>query len=206
MEVLSIIKDILLVLTAIIANYIGIRALLSWKKQHRELTEYDIAKKLLKSIYRLKEAVENSRDRYIYFPPRSSSDPEERITETKEKRTWNGLFDYYNQRINQIIKTKSDVRGNLFEAEIIWNKEVRNKVDPLLKMANELINAIDDYVGAKHPDTHKDLRDEVIRHNRPLVYSHSNIEKDAYRKNFEQTIEDIEEYLRPKIKKFHNKE
>lgn len=203
MEILAIIRDTCLMLAAIIASCVGVKGLAAWRKQLKGTTEYNVAKQLLKSVYKLRESIIIARGRFIQYTPRSSSDPDIKEKETDDDREWNGLAHHYNRKIDLVVDATSEIKGNLLEAKIIWGEGTIKAIEPLFKKANELLWAIDDFIDVKRPHTANDMRKEVMSNVKDLIYSKTKIEDDKFRSDYENIITDIETEFKPIIKKYH---
>ena len=81
---LPIIKDAVLTGAAIIAGYVGLKGLGTWRRQLKGNTEYELAKSLLKAVYELREAIVSARfPGMIYL--REPDMPEEKLKELSEQ-------------------------------------------------------------------------------------------------------------------------
>lgn len=56
-EIVSVAKDIILAFAAIVASYVGIKGLGTWRRQLKGNAEYELAKNILTAIYELREAI-----------------------------------------------------------------------------------------------------------------------------------------------------
>jgi len=56
-ELISVIKDITTAIVAIIGVGVAIAGLSTWRKQIKGKTEYDLARRLLKSIYKIRDSI-----------------------------------------------------------------------------------------------------------------------------------------------------
>jgi hypothetical protein len=64
---LPIIKDAVLTGAAIVAGYVGLRGLGTWRRQLKGNTEYELAKSLLKAVYELREAIVSARFPFMIY-------------------------------------------------------------------------------------------------------------------------------------------
>jgi len=64
-EIVPFAKDLVLMAAAIVASYVGIKGLGSWRRQLRGNAEYQLAKNILAAIYELREAVSNASQAYL---------------------------------------------------------------------------------------------------------------------------------------------
>jgi hypothetical protein len=60
-EYISIAKDIILAISALAAAFIAWRCLATWRKELKGKSEYEIAKQVLKSVYKVREAFKHVR-------------------------------------------------------------------------------------------------------------------------------------------------
>ncbi len=62
---LPLIKDIVLICTVIVAAYVGLKGLSTWRSQVHGQTEYDLAKRILRATYKAREAIHGVRNPFL---------------------------------------------------------------------------------------------------------------------------------------------
>lgn len=59
---ISLIKDIVTILVALVGGGVAIYGLISWKRQLKGKTEYELARRVLRAVYRLRDAIRGIRN------------------------------------------------------------------------------------------------------------------------------------------------
>jgi hypothetical protein len=123
MEYIKTAAEILTALAAVAGVLIAGFGINDWKKQLKGKTNYELARRYLRAVYRLRDAIKFVRNPWI--------PPEETASALKE-REGSDLDDLdgsletravYSSRWNKIIEAGSDLDLELREAEISWGQE-----------------------------------------------------------------------------------
>ena len=201
---LPLIRDMILIGAAIIAGYVGLKGLGTWRRQLKGNTEYKLAKQLLGSVYELREAIVSVRNPFMQYSQEPAM-PEEKLKELSQReREWHAMSQAYQKRWEPVPKAKLALDTTLLEAEVVWGRTVVEKVAPLNGLIHELIWAIQDHLEAMNPNVHHErLGSEEIKKRREIMYARGSAEKDAYKKRLEAIITAIEEELKPHIVQYH---
>lgn len=201
-EWLPIIKDFVLTGAAVVAGYIGLKGLGTWRQQFKGNKEYELAKQLLKSIYELREAIYSVRNPFMQFSEEPDL-PEEKLKalSDREKR-WHALAQAYQRRWEPVPKAKTALDTNLLEAEVVWGKEIVRLADPLHEFVGKLLWAVQDHIEAMNPNNMQRASAEEIKERRGIMYDRGSGD-DEYKKQLEATISALENELRPHIEQFH---
>jgi hypothetical protein len=122
-------KDIVTILATVTATIIAYAGLQTWKKQLRANAEYDLARRVLIAVYKVKDAVNNCR---IFI------DPREHLEEAKKQ---------HSVQIAKVDDSTSNFAVELLEAEAVWGdeKNFHEKFDDLYKAASYMKNSIWNY-------------------------------------------------------------
>ncbi|OQY20711.1 MAG: hypothetical protein B6I35_10155, partial [Anaerolineaceae bacterium 4572_32.2] len=64
-EYITLAKDVVTILAALVAATVAIMGLRTWRKQLRGKTEYELARRLLRSVYRVRDAIRIVRNPFI---------------------------------------------------------------------------------------------------------------------------------------------
>jgi hypothetical protein len=198
---LSLIKDILLILVAILGAIVAILGLNTWRKQLKGNSEYELARRLLKSIYELREAIQIVRNPLI--------SPEEMVESYKNadaSDTNDQLFDskiniyVYQYRWNDISKSISNLNVDLLEAEVLWGKEIKNLANNILKLVSELRFGIKDFLELGIKGIKEEYGEERVKKVKGLIYKKLDyIEDDEFSGKLTTEIQNIESFLKPYI-------
>lgn len=151
-EIVAIVKDVVLTLAAIVAGYVGIRGLGTWRRQLRGNTEYQLAKTMLTSVYELREAISGVRNPFMQYSKEPDL-PQDKLKELSQReREWHALAQAYQRRWEPVPKAMAKLDANLLEAEVVWGPEIRTKANPLNRLTGELLLALQDHLEARNPD------------------------------------------------------
>lgn len=204
-EWIPIAKDVVLTGAALVAGYVGLMGLGAWRRQLKGNTEYDLAKQLLKSVYELREAIATVRHPFMQYSQEPDM-PEEKLKELSEKeKQWHAMAQAYQKRWEPVPKAKSALDTTLLEAEVVWGKNIVEKVSPLNELIGELLWAIQDHLEAMNPNVHYDNPGaEEIKKRRETMYARGNVDRDDYKKKLESVIAGIENELKPHIEQYHH--
>jgi len=203
---LPIIKDTVLIVTATIAGYVGLKGLDTWRRQLIGNTEYELAKQLLKSVYELRGAITTVRHPFMQY----SQEPdmaEEKLKELSQReKEWYAMAQAYQKRWEPVLKAKSELDTLLLEAEVVWGKDIVEKISLLNSLIGELLWAIEDHLEAMNPNNHhKTYSDsDEIKKRRSIMYARGSEDKDEYKKKFNEAINTVEEELKPHIEQYHH--
>ncbi|NTU50397.1 MAG: hypothetical protein HGA87_05900, partial [Desulfobulbaceae bacterium] len=165
-EVVGIVKDIVLTLAAIVAGYVGIRGLSTWRRQLRGNTEYQLARNVLASVYELREAISSVRNPFMQYSKEPDL-PADKLKELSQReREWQALAQAYQRRWEPVPKAIAKLDANLLEAEVVWGSEIRAKAAPLNRLAGELLIVLQDHLEARNPDGQYESPDPELRKKR----------------------------------------
>ena len=187
--------EIALAGSAIVAAYVAVKGLDAWRQQLQGQSEYELAKRLLISLYKYRQSIENIRD------PAISYYVEEGAADTLELRKFNGLSDYYQQRLKNSGEIVISMNADLLEAEAYWEKELEPQYDQLVKLHRELQHQVSYYLRTQNPNLSEDDRkyaENSYGKPRDIMYSgYPPQEDDAFKTEFDTGVRAIEEFLKP---------
>ncbi len=98
-ESIPLLKDIALIAAAIIAIYVGIKGLGTWRRQLRGNTEYTLAKNVLTAIYELREAISSVRFWISFHSPGLDLPEDQGKSMSEKERKWHGLVQLYEKKM-----------------------------------------------------------------------------------------------------------
>jgi hypothetical protein len=166
-----------------------------------------LAKRLLKIVYELREAISYVRHRFIQYSQEPNLPEEKRAGLSQREKEWYAMVQAYEKKWEYVAKAQTDLQTILFEAEAIWGGEIVEKVVSLIKLVNELSFAIQENLEARRPnlDSERFNAEENKRTNEIMVArSPAEAEKDEYKKRLDAVIFSIEEDLKPHIQQHYH--
>ena len=195
------IKDVILAIAGVIGSIVAILGLNTWKRQLYGQSEYDLAKRLLKSLYLFREVINNARHPFIQYSsvPDLPADKLEKLS--KEEQEWYSQAQAYEKRWEPVSKARAELDTSILESEVFWGNEIKDKMAELSLLQAELLVAIEQHLQRTNPKTPGETyRAEDLKENREIMYARNDRSKDAFQDRMLTAIEDIETILKPYIK------
>ncbi len=198
--ILPIIKDMVVTAAAIIASYVGLKGLGAWRHQLKGNTEYKLAKELLKCVYELRVAIDTVRNPFMRYSEEPELPEENAKQLSPNKKRWHAVAQAYQKRWMLVSEAKSALDAIVLEAEVIWQRNIKEKTSALNPLIGELHWAVAEHLDATDPDGHYESPGaELANKIRHTIYAAPKEGNDDYKNQLEKVICDIEQELRPHI-------
>lgn len=200
--IISYIKDLALATAAIITSYVAIYGLNTWRRQHVGQVEYNLARRLLKTSYEIRNAINQVRHPMIWSYEMIEPPENEKKYSREEKRHY-GTANAYQKRWEKVQNSTNDLNTDLLEAEAIWGKEIYDIFKPCNDLKNELFRNIQDYLKLIDPNESDDLKEFIQKSRkkqREIMYDKLT-DDDKYKRQYAEALTKIEKYLKPKLSK-----
>jgi hypothetical protein len=144
-KIVVIIRDIVTGAAAMTVAIVAVKGLSTWKRQLFGNANYELARRLLRATYKLREAI-----RYVRMPMMSNAEIAEARkaagSEVPDTDSRNGTEDEritFQARWRKISDALVGFDAELLEAEALWGRPIRELSEHLLKCVSELSRAID---------------------------------------------------------------
>lgn len=183
---------------AIITSTVAIYGLQSWKRELRGKTNFDIARKLLKSAYLLRDEIRSSRSPMIFADEFPKEYPGALGKVSREEKLEAYSYIYQN-RWKPISVALQEFDSFSLEAESIWGAEIRERCKKLRGCAHTLFTAMQtelDFISAGETSR----RDEFYENNRKELYAFKKDENPLSIK-ISESIKELENELRPHMQR-----
>ena len=197
-EYITLAKDVMTILAALVAATVAILGLRTWRKQLRGKTEYELARRLLRNVYRVRDAIRIVRNPFV-----SSAETVQAMREAEidieafdplntqhtalsqqavRQRRWKGIQEAF---------TELDV--DALEAEVIWGHDIAEHLQPLRQHTSTLYANIQRYLrNLSNPPRHQET--ESLQEIDRTIYAVG--EDDAFSAGVLGAVEGIENYLK----------
>lgn len=204
--VVSILRDAVLTAAAIMGAWVAWRGLHTWREQLTGQTEYDLAKRLLRDLYRYRDAVAAVRNPFMSVGEMADDIPlDDDPVPTPE---WHhaGTTRAYQRRWEQLAAVRADLYPELLEAEVVWGDEINALFEPLRALENELYFAIEDQLEVSKPGVHPGEIEhlttiEESRRRRRILYSRKDRPEDEFGAKFQSALDKFADKLRPHLQR-----
>ena len=122
----GLLKDLATIVAASVASYVGIFGLKAWRKQLKGRNDYELARRLLKNTYRIRDGIANIRS-----PFGNPSEIERALTELEVKDSLSGKDNHERHLMEQqalyafrwdrfLLEQLADLEVDRIEAEVLW--------------------------------------------------------------------------------------
>ncbi|MEO8097881.1 MAG: hypothetical protein ABI811_09285 [Acidobacteriota bacterium] len=187
-EIVAMVKDGVTTACVLVGASVAYLGLQTWKRQLHGNTQFDLARRILKSAYSIREAMALVRSPVLSVGEQESALPVEASREHQRAIRLAAC----NVRWRVVVDARTEFNTVLLEAEVVFGKDVRSACEGLLQCTKELFFAMEDMLG-EGPD----LGVEERRKARDIGFESS--AKPEFTKKIEASITVIESLVRPHL-------
>lgn len=199
---IPLIKDGIIAIAGVIGAVVAILGLNTWKRQLYGQSEYELAKRFLKSLYLFREVINNARHPFMqYFAVPDL--PQEKLEKlSKGEKEWHAQAQAWEKRWEPVAKARADLDINVLESEVFWDNEIKDKMQKISRLQAELYVAIQEHIEGTNPvKPDETYGGEDLKRNKAVMYGIGDRSKDAFLDKMLTAIEEIENILKPYIRK-----
>ena len=199
----QIMKDVILTFAAVVGALVAFFGLKTWQKQLKGRTEYELARRLLRAVYKVRDSVHMVRNPWI--PEREVYESLKETGIEAERKNIDSRFisesAVYDTRWKKVTEALSDLKVETTEAEVLWGREINEQIKPLHDCVNKLALNIHLYLTqVKEGDgsgLDKKDKEEIF----DTIYRLADIpEKDPFAGKLQDAITQIELFVKPYLK------
>lgn len=167
-----------------------------WRQQMRGKDEYKLARDLLASIYKFRDAMHDARHPFMTIVEKPPRDEAEHMSSGQIR--FYGLSRAYSNRWNKVSKQHRKLYKNWIVAQAVWGDKLVQLVQPLHEQEQELRVAIEEYLELIKPEDQTNVRENAkrLRELRPMLYG---LPEDEFGQQIENSIKPLEQYLKQKF-------
>jgi hypothetical protein len=203
-HVIALTKDIALTIVGVVGAYVALRGLNTWNRQLKGSAEYDLARRILKVAYRLRDSIKIVRHP-VMWPDEMPSPPEEDAKSmTPEQLRHYGLSRAYQARWQKFNDVATDLQAELLEAEVLWGDELRKRFEAVFKLQHELWISVRSFLTLLDPQARPEMKAAVEKrqsHARDIMYDSLEDGGDEFMNDIVKAIAPIEEYVKPHLRR-----
>jgi hypothetical protein len=193
------IKDIATALAAAVGIYVALDGLSTWKKQLKGKTEYELARRLLKSVYKLRDAIDIVRN-----PLQTAGETylalDESATDIKQADpNWNLVANsaVFKKRWAKIVDAFLDIEVEQLEAEVLFGDEIQSYISNLKRKVLQLNSNIDIYLQSLSDIHRRSLTNDVIQAATQIIWGQLSDNSNQFSREVNEIIEKIENAIKP---------
>ena len=200
---IALLKDIVLSGAAITGAIVAVKGLDTWQRQLKGQSEYELSRRILINVFKYRDAINGVRYPVMLAYEMPSPPEDEAKKMSQEQIRFYGTSKAYQVRWDKVQSVKTSLYADLLEAEAIWGNEFKDLFKKVFVLEHELFTCIRHHIELINPDTDKASKDairEIDIEKRDVKYDILGEEPDEYKKELFFSIEDIENYLKPKLR------
>ena len=184
---------------AAVSAYLGIRA---WRAELKGKSEYDLAKKLLKAVYKVREAFYNVRfiGVYQYEYPEEMKGPSGHL---KKEFEYEGTKYVYEARWKILQDAFRELADLNLDAQVEWGSEFQEITKPMSGCHSDLYIALWGFLdGKKNPSAWEAMSNEERKKiESKIFYYGRDPNQEKFQSQVDAAIKGFEDRLRPIIGK-----
>lgn len=198
-EIITAIKDIILACAAIFTACIAFSGVEKWQKELRGKANFDVARGLLKAVYKLRNELSYCRSPFIpasEFPEAFKG----RLAATSQERA--DAYAYiYSNRWKPVGEAAKDFEAAILEAEALWGVGITEKAHELRQCVISLNVDIDAFISNEYSDGEHFKDQEFAKKIRSSV-SDMKPKENELTQRINAAIEGLESELRPHLVRY----
>ncbi len=183
------ISSIITTLATIAGFLLAVKGFSAWKDQLKGKTDYELARRYLRAVYKVRDAIKFVRNPFIPVEEMNAalkeSGKESDVNSQETSRV------VYNLRWKKVNEAESDLKVELWEAEVSWGKEALQAEKDFHACIIKIFVALKMYLDF-------DNASERRKEDHDLIYDLG--KEDKFNIEVEQAIKKIEDYLAPHLK------
>lgn len=198
-------SDIVVAVAAGVGAFVAWKGLGAWRQQLEGSNEYDLARRLLKSTYQLRDAMTVARSPFMLGGEKPKPTSGEASSMSVEESDYAGTLGAYSERFRVVQEHRRSLQADLLEAEALWGSRLKPLYQPLFRLQHELWMAIHMYlrsIDPKQAGTSRESFGKIFfeKHHDTLYDMSEGEEKpDAFANGVLTAIAAIETELRPHL-------
>ena len=189
-EIVTIVTSTITAVAAGVGAWVAVSGIQAWKKQLKGKTDYELARRYLRAVYKTRDAIKFVRNPFVSIEEIDKAAKEKNVSSTSIDD--GGIRGVYSRRWDKVVEAGSDLSVELLEAEVSWGKgalEIEKDFDVCRR---KLFADLKIFLSfglnlGKRPDPKEHI-----------IYDMG--EGDTYNAEMEKAILKIEEYLKPHLR------
>jgi hypothetical protein len=196
----STVTQIVLAVSAVLGAVAALLGVSTWRRELQGRTEYDLARRVLAGVYRVRDAI--GRVRAPMMLSSEYLDRPDRAVDSIHADA-DDLGYAYQQRWTPLRESLTNLEVDLLEAEALWHDELRECSKQLQSCVSELFAAVWSYIRAKRPDPAGNTPDpKFIQNLERVIWPLGTDDRpDEYGEKLSRAVASFEKLLRPHLRR-----
>jgi hypothetical protein len=171
----------LVAVATVLGVFIAAYGLKTWRNQVKGAAQFELARRLLLDVYRLRDAIEGVRHPLMLISEADGADT---------GVPWE--VSVYDKRWRRVMNVWTQLDVCIYECRILWNKEISELVQELRSHQKKLYLAVRAFCRAKQEESDAGLSEN----NREVLYG---LGDDPFGAELRSTVDKFEKYVRPHL-------
>jgi|GEM_PF-3065436 len=201
-DVLSVIKDFVLMIGSGAGIYFAATNLNTWKRQLSGQSDHALARNLLVNLFKYKNAIERIRHPFISSVEMGINEELDKNGGDLDKAQYIGTVKAYTARWKHLNEVKAEFQTDIVEAHALWGAEFADVFKTLAPFEIQLHAALELFVQKDAPNQPLHVKQSYEQsYNKKKFALELNPEpsKDVFMNDFLKEYENIEKKLREKL-------
>ena len=162
-EILTLIKDIILIGAAITGSVVAVKGLGTWQRQLKGQSEYDLSRRILVTLFKYRDAINGVRHPAMWANEMPSPPEDEAKNMNREQIRFYGSAKGYQNRWGKVQTERTSLYADILEAEAIWGIKLKDLFKEVFNLEHELFTSVRHYIELINPDTSEASKDAIIK-------------------------------------------
>jgi hypothetical protein len=203
MGALAIVRDLVVIITAGIGSYVALAGLSTWKRQLKGQTDHELARRILVTLYRYRDAINGVRHPAMFGNEFSEPPEDKRNAMSSAQIRFYGLANVYRKRWDRVQNQRVELDAELLEAEAIWGAELKTEIFPsVFDLEWEVQVCVRNHLKMNDPAENAETKrviDKIKKSKRDVLYDALEKQGDEFSNDFARAVGNIEKFLKPKL-------
>lgn len=197
---MEVVTDAVVAVAAAVGSVVAVMGLFTWRQQLRGRTEWELARRLLRQVYRLRSAFSMVRSPMMLGGEIAAAFEEAGIEPEHDEPGYDKRTNriVYQKRWSGLQEARSELEVEALEAEVLWGKEAQEALAPLRKCVGELFAAIQMYIHYTERNGQEAGVDPKRLEVERKVWEIGG-DDDVLSRQIKEAVETVEDFLRPHL-------
>ena len=198
---LPIIKDTATILATATAALVAISGYRTWKKQLHWKTQYDLAQRLLRATYKVRQAFAEVRRFYSTEEEAQQAMKEANVEASQDPKIMftRSQIAVYNKRWQKVSEAFGELESVSLEAEAIWGQAVKVNLASLQDCAGTLLATIGIHLDRLESPAISRNKEEIQKE-RKIMFSHPGEKDNFFSNEIATAVRKVENFVKPYLK------
>jgi hypothetical protein len=195
--IILVIKDVCIAIGLVGALIVAILGLRTWWRELKGKTEYDLARRILTTAYKMRNAIQRVRNPFMSVSERGSATRAEKLPGGFKNED---MAKEYRARWDPVYQALVQLDEAAAEAEALWGPKINEALKPLKECSKELLLNLNQHLMRCAIQSYREsLNQEQMQKIDRVIYSVDGPGKDEFHRRLSEAVKRIEGMLKPHL-------